>query len=457
MSYIPNTDADRAAMLAAAGVGNLEDLFRDVPERFRFPALDLPAPLSELEILRELDRLAAMNAASQHTPCFLGAGAYRHFIPSIVDFVVSRSEFSTAYTPYQPEISQGTLQAAFEYQTMIARLTGMEAANASHYDGATSTAEAVVMALNIHQKQRRRILLSAGVHPQYREVVRTYTQGMGLEIRGDESIGTDRETLSAQCDPSTACVVVQSPDFLGRVIEPARMSALAEKVHACGALLVAVSNPVALGLLAPPGSCGADIAVGEGQALGGTLSFGGPYIGFFAFRRENIRRSSGRIAGETTDKDGKRGFVFTLNTREQHIRREKATSNICTNQALNAIAAAVYLAALGPRGLRRAAELCFQKAHYAAEKIAAISGYSVRSGAFFHEFAVRCPRPVAEINHYLFAEHGIIGGYDLGGDYPELAGHMLVCCTEVNSRADIDNLVGALAAVAGRSAAGGKA
>ncbi len=456
MSFIPNTDSDRAQMLEAVGAASLEDLFRDVPERFRFPALDLPPALSELEALRELDRLSVMNTVSPHSPCFLGAGAYRHFIPSVVDMVISRSEFATAYTPYQPEISQGTLQAIFEYQTMISRLTGMDAANASHYDGATSTAEAVVMALNVAQRRRKRVLLSAGVHPQYRQVVRTYTQGMKLAIEGDESVQRDVEGLAALCDASTACVVVQSPDFLGRVIEPRRLGALAEKVHACGALLVVAANPIALGLLVPPGSCGADIAVGEGQALGNSLSFGGPYLGFFAFRREHIRRSSGRIAGETVDSGGVRGFVFTLNTREQHIRREKATSNICTNQSLNALAAAAYLAALGPRGLARAADLCYQKAHYAAERIAGIPGFSVRDGAFFHEFAVRCPRSVGEINKRLIDEEGIIGGYDLGVDYPELSGHMLVCCTETVTKADIDRLAGALERIGARPEVGKK-
>ncbi len=460
MSFVPNTGADRARMLAAVGAGSMDDLFRDVPGRFRYPVLELPAPLSEMEVLRELGRLAEMNA---DLPCFLGAGAYRHFIPSVVDTVVSRSEFATAYTPYQPEISQGTLQAIFEYQTMIARLTGLDVSNASHYDGATSVAEAVVMAVNVFQRERRRVLISRGVHPQYRRVVRAYTQGMGLEVTGDEGTETGISALSEACDNGVACVVVQTPDFLGRVTDPRDLRVLAESVHACGALLVVAANPIALGLLSPPGACGADIAVGEGQALGNALSFGGPYLGYMAFRREHIRRSSGRIAGETTDAGGRRGYVFTLSTREQHIRREKATSNICTNQSLNALAAAVYLSALGPRGLRRVAELCYQKAHYAAERIAALPGYALATGAvpatqnahgapaasgnFFHEFVVRGPRPVAEINRALY-EKGIIGGFDLGADYPELAGHMLLCCTEMNTRAEIDALVEALAGLA---------
>lgn len=444
MSFIPNTDADRARMLDAIGVGAVDDLFRDVPKEYRYPRLDLLPAASEQEILRELDGLARRNADCGHTPCFLGAGAYHHFIPSVVDFVVSRSEFYTAYTPYQPEISQGTLQAIFEYQSMIARLTGMEVSNASHYDGATSTAEAVIMALNVTQHQRKRIVISSGVHPHYRDVVRTYTQGMGVQVSGDEKPEAMPEDLAAMADSSTACVVVQSPDFFGRIIPPMALKAVAEDVHARGALLLVVANPVSLGLLVPPGELGADVVVGEGQALGNPMAFGGPYLGFFAFRKDQIRRSSGRIAGETTDREGSRGYVFTLSTREQHIRRDKATSNICTNQSLNALAAAVYLSSLGPRGLRRVAELCWQKAHYAAEQIARLPGYTVDGGEFFHEFAVRCPRRVEEINRRLYETHGIIGGFDAVTEYPERKECMLVCCTEMNSREEIDTFVSAL-------------
>jgi glycine dehydrogenase subunit 1 len=444
MSFIPNTDADRAEMLKEVGVSSVAELFQDVPEKHRFPRLDLPPALSEMEALKELQNLAGRNADCSRAPCFLGAGFYHHFIPSVVEFVTSRSEFSTAYTPYQPEISQGTLQAIFEYQTLIARLTGMEVSNASHYDGATSTAEAVIMALNVGQRQRKRVLLSAGVHPQYREVVRTYTQGMGLEVLGDDAAGGSSARLAELCDGSTACVVVQNPDFFGRITLAGAMKVLSEKVHACGAILVVAANPISLGLLVPPGDYGADVAVGEGQAIGGSLAFGGPSLGFFAFRRDQIRRSSGRIAGETLDHDGTRGFVFTLSTREQHIRRDKATSNICTNQSLNALASAVYLSALGPRGLRRVAELCWNKAHYAAKKIARISGYTVDEGEFFNEFAVHCPRPVRTINERIFDKAGIIGGYDLGRDYPEKKDSMLVCCTEMNGREEIDRFVDAL-------------
>jgi glycine dehydrogenase subunit 1 len=444
MSFIPNTETDRVRMLDAIGVGAVGDLFRDVPREHRFPRLDLLPAVSEQEVLKELDGLSRRNADCGHTPCFLGAGAYHHFIPSVVDFVVSRSEFYTAYTPYQPEISQGTLQAIFEYQSMIVRLTGMEVSNASHYDGATSTAEAVIMALNVGQHQRKRVVVSSGVHPQYREVVRTYTQGMGLQVDGDETPGIGPGQLAGLCDSSTACVVVQSPDFFGRIIAPAALKALAEKVHACGALLVVVVNPISLGLLVPPGELGADVVVGEGQALGNAMAFGGPSLGFFAFRKDQIRRSSGRIAGESTDREGSRGYVFTLSTREQHIRRDKATSNICTNQSLNALAAAVYLTSLGPRGLRRVAELCWHKAHYAAASIARLPGYAVEGGEFFHEFVVRCPGPVPEINRRLYERHGMLGGFDLAAHYPEMKDGMLVCCTEMNSRDEIDAFVSAL-------------
>ncbi len=441
MSFIPNTDADRARMLSAIGVGSLAELFRDVPSEHRFPRLDLPEGLSEQEILAELDRMAGRNADCSRSPCFLGAGSYHHFIPSVVDFVISRSEFATAYTPYQPEISQGTLQAIFEYQSMIARLTGMEVSNASHYDGATATAEAVIMALNVGQHQRTRVVMSAGVHPQYREVVRTYTQGMGLDILGDDRPDAGADEIAGMCDSSTACVVLQNPDFFGRIVSPQVLTGLAQRVHACGALLVVAANPVSLGLLVPPGECGADVVVGEGQALGNPMAFGGPYLGFFAFRRDQIRRSSGRIAGETEDRAGTRGYVFTLGTREQHIRREKATSNICTNQSLNALAAAVYMASLGPRGLRAVAELCWHKAHYAAHLVGKLPGCEVERGEFFHEFVVRCPRPVAEINRRLRESHGIIGGYDLEASYPAKKNCMLLCCTEMNSRGQIHLLV----------------
>jgi glycine dehydrogenase subunit 1 len=446
MSYVPHTNADRAEMLAAIGVEHIEDLFHDVPAAYRFPELDLPEPLSEMEILAELEAISEENLDTGHFPSFLGAGAYNHYVPRVVDHIVSRSEFYTAYTPYQPEISQGTLQSTFEYQSMICALTGMEVANASHYDGATSTAEAVIMAVNVGRGKRKRVILSPALHPEYRAVVRTYTQGMGLEIVGDGDLAAGLEDLIGSLDGNTACMVVQYPNFFGEIEE---LGGLADRVHNAGAMLVVAADPISLGLLKPPGAYGADVVVGEGQSLGNGLNFGGPYLGYFACREKDVRRMAGRLVGETVDTEGKRGYVLTLATREQHIRREKATSNICTNQALCALAAAAHLAALGKTGIRTLAELCYHKAHYAAERIAEIEGYRVsETKRFLKEFVVRCPAPVKEINRYLLNEWAIIGGYDLGREYPHLQNHMLVCVTEVISREEIDDLVDGLAAAA---------
>jgi len=433
--YIPHSDADRQAMLAAIGVQSIDDLFVDVPVHVRFPDLNLPPALSEMEARRELENLARDNFTVADGPCFLGAGAYHHFVPALVDAVLRRGEFYTAYTPYQPEVSQGTLQAIFEYQTMVCALTGMEASNASHYGGATATAEAVIAAANVHRMKRRRVAISPWVHPEYRAVVRTYTQGMGLEIR-DWEIGDWR------LDDETACLVVQYPDFLGRIGD---LRPLAEAARAAGALLIVVADPIALGLLKPPGELGADIVVGEGQGLGAGLNFGGPYLGFFATREKYVRKMAGRLVGQTMDDEGRRGFVLTLSTREQHIRREKATSNICTNQGLVALAAAVYMAALGRCGMRQVAELCYHKAHYAQQRIREINGFTaIDDEPFFKEFVVRCPRSVKEINDYLMEDWGIIGGYDLERDYAHLKDHMLLCATEMNTREEIDTLVEAL-------------
>jgi glycine dehydrogenase subunit 1 len=361
----------------------------------------------------------------------------------VVDAVISRSEFYTAYTPYQPEISQGTLQSIFEYQSMMCALTGMEVANASHYDGATSTAEAVIMALNTVRGKRRQVLLSPALHPEYRAVIRTYTQGMGLDIVGDENAAAGLDELLSRLDSNTACLVLQSPNFFGQI---EALDGLADRVHQAGALLVvAVTDPISLGLLRPPGELGADIVCGEGQALGNGLSFGGPYLGFFTCREKDVRKMAGRLVGETVDVDGKRGYVLTLSTREQHIRREKASSNICTNQALNALAAAVHLAALGKGGIRRLAELCYHKAHYAAQEIDALSGYQVRRDRpFFEEFVVHCAAPARAVNAYLLEEWDILGGYDLGQSYPEMDHDMLLCVTETSARSDVDMLVEAL-------------
>ncbi len=443
--FIPHTDAEREQMLHTIGVDRLEDLFKDVPEAYRFPKLDLPPAFTEMEALREAEDLAGANESARDLICFLGAGAYNHYIPAAVDFLIKRGEFATAYTPYQPEISQGTLQAIFEYQSLVAALTGTEVSNASHYDGATATAEAGVMAYHHFRGKRTRFVVSQAVNPQYREVLRTYLQGFaGLEFVGDAAETDPYATpddLAGLIDQNTALVLVQYPDFLGRIFD---LSALANTAHTAGALLCVVANPTALGLLKTPGEFGADIVAGEGQPLGIPLSFGGPYLGFFATRKELVRRISGRLVGETVDGSGRRGYVLTLATREQHIRREKATSNICTNQGLLAMAACVYMSLLGKNGMRQVAELCYQKAHYAADQIAAIPGFKVCSDApFFHEFVVCCPRPVEEMNNHLL-DHEILGGFDLGQVYPTLKDHMLIAVTEMNSRLEIDMLVDAL-------------
>jgi glycine dehydrogenase subunit 1 len=443
MSYVPHTDSDRAAMLAEIGIGAIGDLFLDVPESVRYPELKLPPPLSELEILAELRAISEENADLDHHACFLGAGAYNHFVPSVVGHVIGRSEFYTAYTPYQPEISQGTLQAIFEYQSMVCALTGMDVANASHYDGATSLAEAALMAVNITRGKRRKIIVSPTVHPEYRATLRTYTPGPDLTISD-----LQYPIPNTQFDADTACLIIQNPNFFGQLTEASELNQLAEAVHAAGALLIVNTDPISLGLFTPPGEYGADIVVGEGQPLGNPLNFGGPYLGVFACREEYMRKMPGRLVGETVDTQGRRGFVLTLSAREQHIRRERATSNICTNQALCALAAGAYLAAMGKSGLRKVAELCYHKAHYAAQQIAAIPGFDlVGDKPFFKEFVVRCPRPPGEINQALL-ERGIIGGYDLGHDYPHLENHTLLCVTEMNTRAEIDSLVEALEEVA---------
>lgn len=446
MGFIPHTDADRQAMLEKIGVENIKDLFDDIPAEKQYVEFSLADPLSEMEVAWELNELASANAAANRLACFLGAGAYNHYVPSVVDYVLQRAELYTAYTPYQPEISQGTLQAIFEYQSLICALTGMDVANASHYDGATSLAEAVIMAVNVHRGKRRSVILSPAIHPEYRQVVRTYVQGMDVNLLGDDDSSRDLTTLQDLIDEDTAMLAVQNPDFFGQVED---LTTLAESCHARGTLLTVVTDPISLGMFAPPGEMGADIVVGEGQSLGGGLNFGGPYLGFFATRDRYVRRMAGRLAGETTDATGRRGYVLTLATREQHIRREKATSNICTNQGLMALAAAVYLSAVGQCGLRKVASLCYHKAHYAASQIDALDAYSVwQNKSFFKEFVVKCPLSVEEINRYLLNEWDIIGGYDLGRTYSHLANHMLIAVTETNTRDEIDDLTAALEEIA---------
>jgi len=441
MAYIPHTDEDRRAMLAAIGLERMDDLYDAIPQDVRFPDLNLPDPISEMEIMGELRALSEANLEVQHVSCFLGAGAYNHFIPSVVDHTLRRNEFYTAYTPYQPEISQGTLQAIYEYQSLVCNLTGMEVSNASHYDGATALAEAVILALNQHRGKRGKVVLSPAIHPQFRQVVRTYTQGMGLTLVGDESLDNGVEELAGMLDKDTALVAVQYPDFFGRIEDFSQLGGVAQET---GALLCVVVNPLALGLLKPPSDFGADVVVGEGQPLGIPLSYGGPYLGIFTTRKKYVRKMAGRLVGETVDSRGQRGYVLTLTPREQHIRREKASSNICTNQGLMALATTVYLSVMGKHGMRKVAELCYHKAHYAAEQITALEDYSLwHDGPFFHEFVVNCPRTVTEINDRLL-DYDILGGYDLAKDYPTLENRMLIAVTEVNSKEEIDDLISAL-------------
>lgn len=437
MSYIPHTDAERQQMLATIGVTTIEDLFDAVPSSHRFPKLDLPAPMSEMEVMSEMIAISEANDHGQDFAIFRGAGAYHHFIPSAVNHMLLRGEFYTAYTPYQPEISQGTLQATFEYQSMMCALTGMDASNASHYDGATSLAEAVTVAMEATRNKRKKVILSPAIHPHYREVVRTYHQGRDIRLVGDKG-QNDIKDLIEMLDDNTAMLAVQYPNFFGQIED---YTALADAVHEVGALLVFVVNPMALALFKSPGELGADIVVGEGQPMGIPLSFGGPYLGFFAIKQDYVRKIAGRIIGETVDADGKRAYVMTLRPREQDIKRERATSNICTNQGLMALSASVYMALMGKNGLQHVAKLNYHKAHYAAKQIDALKGFSVdMSKPFFNEFVVSCPRPVAEINEALL-EQGIIGGYDLGQDYNNRLGDMLLCVTEMNSKAEIDVLV----------------
>jgi glycine dehydrogenase subunit 1 len=438
-SYLPHTGSDRRAMLDEIGVETVEALFADIPAQLRLDRrLQLPEALVESKLRKHLQELAKRNTDTRECSCFLGAGAYDHYIPSVIDPVISRSEFYTAYTQYQPEISQGYLQALWEYQSLICRITGMEAANASLYDGGTATAEAAMMACGL--AGRKEIIVARTVHPHYREILATYLQDQDCHLQTvDFSNGvTDLKSLEAQVGKSTAAVVVQSPNFFGAIED---LQQLAELVHAKGAYLIVAANPVALGILETPGHLGADIVVGEGQALGSQLAFGGPYLGFFATREKFMRKMPGRIIGLTTDHYGNQGFVLTLQAREQHIRRDKATSNICSNEALCALTAAVYLSALGKNGFQDLAGQCLQKAHYAYEELLKTDGCgAVFETPFFMEFALRLRRPVAQVNREL-RRKGIIGGLDLSKYYPELENCMLLCVTEKRSKAEIDHLV----------------
>lgn len=444
MKYVPNTDADRRRMLDAIGVASVEELFSDIPKEVRLKReLDLPKALSEPELIAHMESLAKANSTTEEYACFLGAGAYDHFVPSAVHHITGRSEFYTAYTPYQAEISQGVLQSIYEYQSLICELTGMDLATASHYDGATATAESAIVAKNA--TRRPEVLMLTSVNPEYRRVTATYTKNAGLtvtEVPYDQKTGQcDIERLKSLISDKTAAVIAQSPNFFG-IIED--MEAISEIAHRAGALFTAVVDPISLGILKPPGEYGADMAVGEGQALGNTLSYGGPYLGFFTATRDQMRRVPGRIAGATVDKDGNRGFVLTLQAREQHIRRERALSNICSNQALNALAAAVYLSLAGKTGIQEAAKLCLSKAHYAAAEIAKIPGYSLRfSGPFFKEFAVTMPHEPLGVARALLGQK-ILGPYPLGQAYRGHEKDALFAVTEKRTREEIDRLVRSL-------------
>lgn len=434
-------------MLHQVGLNSAAELFDSIPEDLRLSRnLNTTAALSEIELLAGFDRLAARNPGAQRTS-FLGAGAYQHYIPTIVDHIISRSEFFTAYTPYQPEISQGTLQAIFEFQTLVCQLTGMEVANASMYDGSTALAEAVLMAERV--TKRSKVVACGAIHPEYLDVITTYVQHAGIELlqaQVDSETGQTSGPIDL-LDDKTAALVVQSPNFFGCI---ENVAALAEKAHAVGALLiVAVTEALSLGLLKSPGACDADIVVAEGQSFGVPLSFGGPYVGLFATRQKYARQIPGRLVGEAYDKEGRRGFVLTLATREQHIRREKATSNICTNEGLIALASTVYLETMGRRGLQEVAAQCAQKTAYAAKRIGELEGFSIPfTGPRFNEFVVRAPVAAKQLLLHLASESNITGGLALSRYYPDRANEFLVCVTEMNSRVDIDALVEGLASPA---------
>ncbi len=442
MRYIPNSPEERQEMLAFVGLSDASDLFRSIPSDVQLARpLNVTDALAEPEVIAAMEEMAARNTAASK-PSFLGAGVYSHYSPTVVDHLIQRSEFFTSYTPYQPEIAQGTLQYIFEFQTLVCQLTGMEVANASMYDGSTAMAEAYVMAQRV--TRRNKIVVANSVHPEYREVARTYTQHGDAEIvtaAFDEKTGRLAD-LSA-LDNKTAALVVQSPNFFGCVENLERLAAAA---HAVGALfIVVVTEAISLGLLKSPGECGADIVVGEGQSFGIPMSFGGPHVGLFATQEKYVRQMPGRLCGIAYDKDGNRGFVLTLSTREQHIRREKATSNICTNQGLIALAATIYMEAMGKQGLQEVAMQNAQKAAYAAGAIAKLDGYEIAfTSPTFNEFVVRGPRPAEEMLEGLRVAHGVVGGLALSKYYSDRPNEFLVCVTETMKREHIDRLVDGL-------------
>ncbi|MDR2393817.1 MAG: aminomethyl-transferring glycine dehydrogenase subunit GcvPA [Treponema sp.] len=434
MPFIPVTPAQQEAMFRVLGITAIEDLFRELPEGLRFPELSLDEGVSELEVIRELSALAEQNTPADTYRWFLGAGAYDHFIPAAVGALASRGEFTTAYTPYQSEVSQGTLQSIFEYQSMIAELTGMEVVNAGHYDGATALAEGVLMALK-HNEARNRVLLPAGLHPEYRAVLDTYLGAFEPAI--ETYTGSPAAAASASASHDLACLVSCYPDFFGYIPD---LEGAAQAIHTQGALFIVQGDPIMLGLFKSPGSFGADLVTAEGQSLGNELNYGGPFLGIMAASRELMRRIPGRIVGEARDHEGRQGYVLTLSAREQHIRREKAVSNICSNQGLAMLRACIYLALTGKQGLKTIGELCWHKSHYAAAQIAALQGFQVAEGIFFKEFLVTLPGNAEEAAERLF-QNRIVPGLPLSRYYPERPKELLVCVTEKNTRADIDALV----------------
>jgi glycine dehydrogenase subunit 1 len=443
MRYLPLNDAERAEMREIIGVETIDDLFGDVPSDALNPGLDLPGHQGELAVERFMSGLAAKNHAAGAGPFFAGCGAYKHHVPATVDHIIQRSEFLTAYTPYQPEIAQGTLQYLFEFQTQVATLTGMEIANASMYDGSTAAAEAALMARRI--TKRRKVICSGGLHPHYEAVIRTNSELLGDEVVFAPASPEGQGHMADMIDDDTSCIIVQSPDVFGHVRD---LTALAEKAHAHGALLVAVvTEAVSFGLLKSPGAQGADIVVAEGQSIGNALNFGGPYVGLFAARQKHVRHMPGRLAGETTDADGQRGFVLTLSTREQHIRRDKATSNICTNSGLCALAFTVHMSLLGGQGLHRLAVLNHEAACRTADALAGIDGVEVLNKTFFNEFTIRLPKN-AELVVEQLAQAGIVAGVPGGRLWPgqsELENCLIVAATEVTTTEDIIRLTDGLA------------
>jgi glycine dehydrogenase subunit 1 len=440
MTFNPHTPEDRQAMLSTIGVDSIEDLFAPVTERIRFPRLDLPPALTEMEAAHRLQNLADRNIVPAAEDIYLGAGSYQHYVPATVGQILSRGEFYTAYTPYQPEVAQGTLQVIYEFQTMIAELFGMEVANASMYDGATALAEGALMAVASSRKKNR-VVVAGTVHPAYRDVMHTYLEGSGVEVV--EVSGTDPFVITAadlrpHLDDNLACVVVQYPNFFGAIED---MQAIGDLAHEAGGLFVVNTSPVPLGLLKAPGAFGADVVAAEGQSLGVAQSYGGPYVGLLASSQKLVRQMPGRLAGITADSEGKRGYVLTLQTREQHIRREKATSNICTNQGLMATAATVYMSSLGPEGFREVSRSSYQHAHYLANRLTELDGFALAyQQPFFHEFTIRTPVPAAEVNQRLL-DAGILGGLDLGRFDGAHDHYLLLCATELNSKAGIDRFI----------------